>query len=213
MSKLSIVIASAAITVLLTACSSSASDQPDAGSVAAAPTGSSSVSASPDPSPTLSAAPSADSSAEPSLEPGTPPQEASPEAVPPAVEAPVLEPPVVEATPTAPEAPAVVIATDPVWDAVRATVRQGSSFTITGTGYQPGQQVVILMGISQSDGMVMDEQRAITDAAGNYSFTISVAPDLAPRTYAVLTYVDDGVNGGPQFEASKRFALIDVVAA
>lgn len=113
----------------------------------------------------------------------------------------------------APEAPAVVIATDPVWDAVRATVRQGSSFTITGTGYQPGQQVVIHMGISQSDGMVMDEQRVITDGAGNYSFTISVAPDLAPRTYAVLTYVDDGGNGGPRFEASKRFASIDVVAA
>ncbi|MHA7207782.1 hypothetical protein [Arthrobacter sp. MDT1-65] len=129
--------------------------------------------------------------------------------------------PVVPTTPTAaptieadpkPVAPAGVIVTpEPEYGMVRATVIQGASFTINGSGYQPGQQVIINFGIAQSDGMVMDEQSAIADAAGNYSFTITVGTDLAPATYAVLTY-SGAAPGGPEREASKRFAIIEVAA-
>jgi hypothetical protein len=126
----------------------------------------------------------------------------------PAPEAPVAPP----AVDPVPEVPATTVVTPhAVWGAVRTTVTQGSSFTINGSGYQPGQQIVINMGIAQSDGMVMDEQVAVADSAGNYSFTISVGADLPPRAYGVLTYHADAP-GGPEREASKRQAIIDVVA-
>ncbi|WP_156134969.1 hypothetical protein [Arthrobacter sp. L77] len=119
----------------------------------------------------------------------------------------VVAPPAVE-----PEVPTTTVVTPQrEWGAVRATVTQGSSFTIIGSDYRPGQQIIINMGIYQSDGMVMDEQVAIADAAGNYSFTILVGADLPPRAYGVLTYHADAP-GGPEREASKTKAIIDVVA-
>ncbi|MHA7284154.1 hypothetical protein [Arthrobacter sp. TMS2-4] len=93
------------------------------------------------------------------------------------------------------------------------TVAQGASFTITDSGYEPGQPVSINFGIDQSDGWVMHEQTAIADAAGNYSFSITVASDLPPGAYGILTYPADQGRGGPEFEAAKRFAGIDVVAS
>ena len=68
------------------------------------------------------------------------------------------------------------------------------------------------MGVAQTDSFVMDDQVAVADAAGTYSFTITIGADLPPKTYAVLTYVTDYGMGGPDFEATKRFAVIDVVA-
>ncbi|MHA7279781.1 hypothetical protein ACX80H_08510 [Arthrobacter sp. MDT2-2] len=106
----------------------------------------------------------------------------------------------------------MIVTPDPEYGVVSATVTQGAAFTINGSGYQPGQQITINFGIAQSDGMVMDEQSTIADAAGEYSFEITVARDLIPRTYAVLTYPGAPL-GGPEFEASKRFATIEVVEA
>ncbi|WP_434994577.1 hypothetical protein [Arthrobacter sp. Ld5] len=90
---------------------------------------------------------------------------------------------------------------------------QGASFTIHGSGYEPGQQIHISLGIEQTDSFVMDEQRAVADAGGNYSLTITIASDLPPGAYGILTYVADHGLGGPAFEATKRFAGIDVVAS
>jgi hypothetical protein len=131
--------------------------------------------------------------------------------------APSIEPAPASDVPVAPptvesEVPATTVVTPQrEWGAVRATVTQGSSFTITGSGYRPGQQIMINFGIYQSDGMVMDEQVAIANDAGNYSFTISVGADLPPRTYGVLTYHADAP-GGPEREASKTTAIIEVLA-
>lgn len=121
----------------------------------------------------------------------------------------------VEVPPATPEVAVetpIVVVTDPAWDASRTTIRRGSSFTLTGSGYEPGQNVLINLGIAQTDVMVMGEQSAIADAAGNYLHTITVAPDLEPRTYAVLTMVRDGVEPGPDVEATKQYAIIEVVA-
>ncbi len=120
--------------------------------------------------------------------------------------------PTITADPEAVVPAGVVVTPHPEWGVVSTTVTQGSSFTINGSGYQPGQQIIINMGIAQSDGMVMDEQSAITDAGGAYSFTITIGRDLVPRTYGVLTYPADALGNGPALEASKRFAAIEVVA-
>ncbi|WP_247828850.1 hypothetical protein [Arthrobacter antioxidans] len=120
-------------------------------------------------------------------------------------------------TPTsAPEpevAESIAVTPHPEWNAVRVTVPQGASVTLNGSGYQPGQQIFIGLGIDRTDGWVMDEQSAIADAGGNYSFTITIAADLPPRAYGVLTFVEDHGRGGPDFEATKRYAGIDVVAS
>lgn len=60
----------------------------------------------------------------------------------------------------------------------------GSSVAINGSGHEPGQKVFIGMGVAQTDSFVMDDQVAIADAAGAYSFTIAIEADLPPRTYA-----------------------------
>ncbi|MBG6224815.1 hypothetical protein IWX63_001377 [Arthrobacter sp. CAN_A2] len=85
----------------------------------------------------------------------------------------------------------VVVTPDPEWGVVRATVAQGASFTSNGSGYEPGQQILINLGIDRSDGWVMDEQSATADAGGHYSFTITIAADLPPGAYGVLTFVTD----------------------
>jgi hypothetical protein len=198
-----------ATTALLVGCSNASSDQ-----IAASPASSPSSLVSAEPSSSPATTPSSAPLAELTTEPA---EEATVEASQPAVEESVppaepVQPPLTDPTSAAPQVVAVVTP-DPVWDAVRITVPQGSSFTINGGGYQPGQSIAINLGIARSDGMVMDEQTVIADAAGDYSFTITIEADLEPRTYAVLTYVIDGGRGGPDFEATKRFAVIDVVPA
>ncbi|MDN4611795.1 hypothetical protein [Arthrobacter burdickii] len=225
MPKLPSLLALAAITALLAGCASTPDDEPAAAPTAAAKTASASPSA-----PKPSATPVATSAAAP---PSTPAVEsAAPEApatVPaaPAVAPPTAAPVETPAVPVVPKAPTaattmeadpmpvvpvgVIVTPEPEYGMVNASVTQGASFTINGGGYQPGQQIIINFGIAQSDGMVMDEQSAIADAAGNYSFTITVGTDLAPGTYAVLTY-SGAAPGGPEREASKRFAIIEVTA-
>lgn len=107
----------------------------------------------------------------------------------------------------------VVVTPHPEWRAETATVAQGSSLIVNGGGYQPGQEVMIGMGVAQTDSFVMDDQVAVADAGGGfYSFTITIGADLPPKTYAVLTYVTEHGRSGPEFEATKRYAVIDVVA-
>ena len=196
-SKLISAAALTTITMLLVGCSSDSSNQ---------------TAASPAPTASTSAALSTFAS-------GSPSQSASPAATPsPAPSTTSAAEPTPEPAPTAPPAPEPVappvvgvITPDPEWDAAQITVPQGASFTINGTGYEPGDVISINLGIAQSDGMVMEEQTAIADGAGSYSFTITVEADLEPGKYAVLTFVDDA-RTGPEFEATKRFASVDVIS-
>lgn len=209
MSTLSSAVAFVATTALLAGCANAPPGQ-TASSPASSPSGFVSAEPSSSPAATPLPVPLTESPTDPAEEAATKaPEPAVGESTP--LGAPV-QPPVPEPTPAAPQVVAVVTP-DPVWDAVRITVPQGSSFTINGSDYQPGQSIAINLGIAQSDGMVMDEQTAVTDAVGNYSFTITIGADLEPRTYAVLTYVIDGEKSGPDFEATKRFAVIDIVPA
>jgi hypothetical protein len=208
-SKSSLAVALASITVLLVGCSNASSD-PATTSAASSPSSFALVEPSSTPAATPPTAPSAGSTTESATDAMTEaPAPAVEESVTPAVP---LQPPATEPAQAA-EHVVAVVTPDPVWEAVRITVPRGSSFTINGGGYQSGQPITINFGIAQSDGMVMDEQTAVADASGNYSFTITIGADLEPRTYAVLTYVLDGEQGGPDVEATKRFAIIDVVPA
>lgn len=199
MAKLPSVIALAAITALLAGCAGTSSDEPEAASVSTAPT----ASASADASPSATPSPVATTTASSTPEPEATQEEAAPVETPAVIETPVEAPA---------EAP-LAIATAATWDsAPRVTVVHGSSFTVTSTGYQPGQNVLMLMGIYQTDSTEVDEQSAGADATGSVSFTIAVTPDIDPKTYGVVTMILDGQISGEDREASKRFALVDVVA-
>lgn len=109
----------------------------------------------------------------------------------------------------------VVVPTTPDFGGPSTSVPQGGAFTVVGSGYEPGQQVIVSMGYYRTDSFVMDDQTAIADAAGNYSLMITVGPDLEARTYGILTYEADAREQGDPaaFEASKQYATIEVVAA
>ncbi len=55
------------------------------------------------------------------------------------------------------------------------------------------------------------DSEAVADGSGSVSYTVNVTPDIAPNTYGVVTLVVPGQGTGEDMEASKRFALIDVV--
>ncbi|WP_298254480.1 hypothetical protein [uncultured Arthrobacter sp.] len=194
------------------ATSSSASSAPT--SMAASP---STIPAAPSPAPSPAPTPAAS-------EPGTGP--ASPQAAvpthapvpeesvgpPPAPTAPGEEGPAEPAVPAAPEA--VVVPTSPDFGGPSTTVPQGGAFTVVGSGYEPGQEITITFGYYRSDVFVMDDQTAVADADGTYSFRITVGPNLEARTYGIMTYEADAREraGSDAFEASKQYAVIEVVA-
>lgn len=115
--------------------------------------------------------------------------------------------------PAAETAESMVVTPGPEWGAVSTSVPQGASFTLTGSEYEPGQVVRINLGIARTDSMVMEEQFAEVDAAGSYEFTLTLAPDLGPGTYGILTLVWDGDSPVPNFEETKRFATVEVLPA
>ena len=105
-----------------------------------------------------------------------------------------------------------IVSPGPVWDSVAIVVQGGTAFTITGSGYQPGQRIHVSFGPSQSDVSIIADQSAYADASGNYSFTITLSPDITPGTYGVLTATPDGLSSGPAIDATRRWATIEVVA-
>lgn len=113
-----------------------------------------------------------------------------------------------------PEVVADVVITPALeWGAVHATVTQGSSFTINGSGYEPGQRISISFGLYQTDAFIFIDESAFADADGNYSFTITLAPDLEPRTYGVTASTPDDLPVGPAVWETRRNAIIEVVAS
>ncbi|MCU1632547.1 MAG: hypothetical protein JWM61_1199 [Micrococcaceae bacterium] len=196
MPKLTSLLALASIAALLTGCTVTPSGRPQADPQPAT----SAASSPPSPSVTASATPSASASAAPSTEAAIPSASATPEPT--------------SVASSEPAAPVGIIVTPEVeWGVATATVAQGSSFTITGSGYAPGQRISIALGIAQSDAFVFQDQSALADAVGNYSFTITLDPDLEPRTYAVVTSTPDGLEPGPAVSETRRWATIEVVAA
>jgi hypothetical protein len=193
-SQLPTAITFVALTALLAGCAATPAEEPSAARTSAGPTAS--VSAMATPSAVLTAPAVATPSSPASQTPGAAP-----------VETPVEVP---SPEPTA-EAP-VQVAAATTWEAApRLTAAHGSSFIVTSTGYQPGQSVLMSMGIYQTDSTDVDEQTAVADASGSVSYTVNVTPDIAPNTYGLVTLVIPGQGTGEDMEASKRFALVDVV--
>lgn len=221
MTKLPYVLALAATAPLLAGCVTTSGTAPEAAPVPATRSSSATAAPSATPAPAESATPAPGVSDSPSSDPmqaPTPEHTATVTTTPADSGTPVTEPPVTEplADPTteAPVEPPIVVTPDPTWEeAPRITVRQGSSFTATGSGYQAGQEVFLNMGVYQTDSMVLEEQSVIADATGGYSFTITIGPDLPPQTYGVFTMVRGGAGSGADYEATKQFAIIEVVPA
>lgn len=65
-------------------------------------------------------------------------------------------------------------------------------------------------GPSQTDSSLIGYPLVYADANGNYTFQISLAPDLAPGDYGLMA-IPTGL-GFEESEAAKRFALIEVVS-
>jgi hypothetical protein len=101
---------------------------------------------------------------------------------------------------------------DPVAGTVQIVAQAGTSFTVMGSGYQPGQRIVVFFGPSNTDFSIIGDQSAYADASGNYSFPITLSPAIAPGSYGVMTATPDGLSSGPEIDATRRWATVEVVA-
>lgn len=211
MTKQPSLLALAAITAVLAGCATTPADETEARST---PVTSATASARATPS----ATPSATLSGEPTPEPA----EAEPAPVEQPAEVPVVEAPTEPPTPEAstgapfaipPASPhtAQVLTPEPEWDAVRIVTVPGATFTVTGSGYEPGQRISIGFGVAQTDSFVFDDESAYADAAGNYAFPITLAADLPPNTYAVVTSTPDGKEPGPEVWDGRLWGTVEVI--
>lgn len=225
LSKLSSVLALAVATTLLVGCSNTSVDEPAART--ATPSETPSPSATPTQEktetegPEETVEPSAEPSAKPTTEAPVPTIEPLPAGpndpfVPPPhgepAPGPFVPPPHGEPNPFAGDQMNNTVTPGPVWGSVEIVAQAGTAFTVTGSGYQPGQRIVVFFGPSQSDYSLIGEQSAYADASGNYSFPITLSPDITPGTYGVMTATPDGLSSGPEIDATRRWATIEVVA-
>lgn len=123
---------------------------------------------------------------------------------------PFVPPPHGEPNPGAPSSN--VVTPSPEWGAVGITVRAGTSFTITGGGYQPGQRIQVFFGPANTDYSIIGDQSAYASLSGDYSLTITLSPGIAPGSYGVMTATPDGLATGPEIDATRRWASVEVVA-
>ncbi|MBG6181075.1 hypothetical protein [Arthrobacter sp. CAN_A1] len=219
MKKSSPLLALSISTLLLTGCVSNA--EPSAEVTATASSASPSPTSSPTASPSSSEAPS------PTAEPSDEASSASAEPSPETSEAPVPEPtdePTVVAEPTEepitetsePPIPGLSgsyddLALVPAWDGVYVVRHVGTTWNVVGSGYVPGAEIQVSFGPAQTDSSVIGYPVVYADANGNYSFQISLVPDLAPGNYTAMAVPLTGLTP-EQTEAAKRFAQIEVVS-
>ncbi|MDF9278657.1 hypothetical protein P4U43_12750 [Arthrobacter sp. EH-1B-1] len=235
MSKLPAVLALTVTTTLLLVGCTNATGEPEARTTTASASPSPSATPTPEETATEEPAETPEPSAEPSPEPSDEPS------TPPATEAPAEPAPTLEPLPTAPGDPFVppphgepnpgtpfvppphgepnpfagapnTVTPGPVWGSVQTVVQAGTAFTITGSGYQPGQRITVFFGPSRTDYSIIGEQSAYAGPSGNYSFTITLSPDITPGTYGVLTATPDGMPSGQSIDETRRWATIEVVA-
>ncbi|MHA7141734.1 MULTISPECIES: hypothetical protein [unclassified Arthrobacter] len=96
------------------------------------------------------------------------------------------------------------------WDGLRVVRHVGTTWNVVGSGYAPGAEIQMNFGPAQTDSSLIGYPLVYADANGNYTFQISLAPDLAPGDYGLMA-IPTGL-GFEESEAAKRFALIEVVS-
>ncbi|GAA1131123.1 hypothetical protein [Arthrobacter flavus] len=96
------------------------------------------------------------------------------------------------------------------WDGLRVVRHVGTTWNVVGSGYPPGAEIQMNFGPAQTDSSLIGYPLVYADANGNYTFQISLAPDLAPGDYGLMA-IPTGL-GFEESEAAKRFALIEVVS-
>ncbi|NOJ63252.1 MULTISPECIES: hypothetical protein [unclassified Arthrobacter] len=227
MKKLSPFFALSISALLLTGCAANVGPAAEAtdSDASASPAATATVSPSPASSPAGSAvaAPTAEPAAAspaPTTEPTTP--EPTAEATP----APTTEP-TMEAEPTEEpsEEPITETSEPPIpglsgsyddlelvstWDGQRVVRHVGTTWNIAGSGYAPGAEIQVIFTPVQSDYSLIGYPVTYADANGNYTFEISLGPDLEPGDYGVMA-VPLGLSS-EETEAAKRFSIIEVVS-
>ena len=221
MKKSSPLLALSSSALLLTGCVSNA--EPAADVTDTESTTSPSPTSSPSPASTPEDSPSP---AEAADEPVTASPEPSPE-VSEVSEEPAAEPAVEETNVAEPtEAPITETSEPPIpglsgtyddlelvstWDGIRVVRHVGTSWNIVGSGYAPGTEIQVSFGPAQTDSSLIGYPSVAADANGNYTFQISLPPDLAPGDYGILAVPIAGLTPD-ETEAAKRFAQIEVVS-
>ena len=215
--KFSPLLALSVATLLLTGCVSNADPAAEVTSSesSASPTATSSTSPtptaedSPSPAETTGAPESASPapSAEPSTAPAPEPTGNAP-TVPEPTEAPITET-------SEPPIPGLSGSYDDLelvstWDGLRVVRHVGTTWNVVGSGYAPGAEIQMSFGPSQTDSSLIGYPVVYADANGNYTFQISLAPDLATGDYGLMA-IPTGL-GSAESEAAKRFAIIEVVS-
>ncbi|MHA7155027.1 hypothetical protein [Arthrobacter sp. TMN-50] len=99
----------------------------------------------------------------------------------------------------------------PAWDGLHVVRHVGTTWNIIGSGYAPGAEIQVSFGPAQTDSSLIGYPLVYADANGNYTFLISLAPDLAPGNYGVMAVPITGL-APDEMEAAKRFAQIEVVS-
>ncbi len=106
--------------------------------------------------------------------------------------------------PPAPVYPDLVPATAP--DEPRVERMAGSTWTISGGGYEPGAEIHVWLLRYQTDTDLLNAPVVAADANGHYSMQVTLSAGFAPGRYGVLVW-------SPPFqEEAKRHAIVDVVA-
>ncbi|WP_422390128.1 hypothetical protein [Arthrobacter sp. N1] len=106
-----------------------------------------------------------------------------------------------------------IVIPDAEWGVASTITKPGSSITITGSGYEPGQRINIGLGVAQTDVFVIECEAVYADEVGNYSHTITLAGDLEPGTYAVVTNTpDEAPMATTKYYESRRWATVEVIA-
>lgn len=96
------------------------------------------------------------------------------------------------------------------WDGQRVVRHVGTTWNIVGSGYTPGAEIQVIFTPIQSDYSLIGYPVTYADAEGNYTFEISLGPDLEPGDYGVMA-VPLGLTS-EDTEAAKRFSIIEVVS-
>lgn len=99
----------------------------------------------------------------------------------------------------------------PAWDGVNVVRHVATTWNVVGSGYAPGAQIQISFGPAQTDSSLIGYPVVSADSNGSYTFQISLAPDLAPGNYTVMSLPVVGLTP-EESEAAKRFAQIEVVS-
>lgn len=120
------------------------------------------------------------------------------------------EPEIVTSEPAVPPPANPTVMPVPTYGELQLVFPAGATFTVTGTGYVPGEKVSVGFFPDRSDYVIVSGE-AVADANGSIGVQLTIPADVEPGSYGIMTVVLPDP-GQPLDESSKRFASIEVVS-